>query len=497
MFSDKTAILAIDQGTTSSRAIVFSRKGDVIAVAQQEFAQIFPRPGWVEHDPEVIWATVIATARKALKEAKARGWKTACIGITNQRETAVIWDRETGDPIHNAIVWQDRRTAKTCQKLASDDHENLIRQKTGLVLDPYFSATKFAWILDEVDGARDRAKKGELAFGTIDSFLLWRLTGGASHKTDATNASRTSLFNLKAGRWDEELCQLFDVPLSALPEVCDNATALGTSLKSTIGEVLPITGMAGDQQSAAIGQACFKPGEVKSTYGTGAFLIMNTGTEMAVSENRLLSTIGWRLDGQNTYALEGSILSAGATVQWLRDGLGLFSKASEIEALAASADTDSGVYLVPAFTGLGAPHWAADARGTIVGLTRGSGRAEIAQAALDAAAHQTADLLEAMARDGVPTERLKVDGGMANNNRFLGRLADFCDVPVVRPVNTETTAWGAAFLAGMGANLFGGLEEGRKLWKADQAFEPRIEPADRDLQRVGWQTAVRQTLAGI
>jgi len=497
MFSDKTAILAIDQGTTSSRAIVFSKKGEVISIAQQEFAQIYPKPGWVEHDPEVIWATVIATSRRALKESKAKGWKTACIGITNQRETAIIWDRETGDPIHNAIVWQDRRTAKICQKLVADGHEDTIREKTGLVLDPYFSATKFAWILDEVEGARERAANGELAFGTVESFLLWRLTGGASHKTDASNASRTSLFDLKANQWDGALCELFNVPMSGLPEVSDNAAEFGTSLKATIGEALPITGMAGDQQSAAIGQACFKPGEVKSTYGTGAFLIMNTGSDMAVSENRLLSTIGWRLEGQTTFALEGSILSAGATVQWLRDGLGLFSKASEIEALAASADPDSGVYLVPAFAGLGAPHWAADARGTIVGLTRGAGRAEIAQAALDAAAHQTADLLEAMTRDGVPTTKLKVDGGMANNDRFLSRLADFCDIAVVRPVNTETTAWGAAFLAGMGLGLFGGLEEGRKLWKADQAFEPRIKTADRDAQRVGWQVAVRQTLAGI
>lgn len=497
MFRDKTAILAIDQGTTSSRAIVFSKKGEVIALAQQEFAQIYPRPGEVEHDPEVIWATVIGTARKALKEARAKGWKTACLGITNQRETAIIWDRKTGDPIHNAIVWQDRRTAKTCQQMAADGHEGVIREKTGLVLDPYFSATKFAWILDAVDGARERAARGELAFGTVDSFLLWRLTGGASHKTDASNASRTSLFDLKAGRWAGGLCELFNVPMSGLPEVCDNAADFGTSLTAAIGEALPVTGMAGDQQAAAIGQACFKPGEVKSTYGTGAFLIMNTGPEMAVSQNRLLSTIGWRLAGQTTFALEGSILSAGATVQWLRDGLGLFSKASEIEALAASADPDCGVYLVPAFAGLGAPHWAADARGTIVGLTRGAGRAEIAQAALDAAAHQTADLLEAMARDGVPAAKLKVDGGMANNNRFLSRLADFCDVPVVRPVNTETTAWGAAFLAGMGAGLFGGLEEGRKLWHADQKFEPQIRPAVRDAHRAGWQTAVRQTLAGI
>jgi glycerol kinase len=497
MFRDKTAILAIDQGTTSSRAIVFSKTGEVIALAQQEFAQIYPQPGWVEHDPEVIWATVIATARKALKEARAKGWKPACIGITNQRETAIIWDRKTGEPIHNAIVWQDRRTAQTCRQLADDGHEDAIRRKTGLVLDPYFSATKFAFILDTVPGARERAERGELAFGTVDAFLLWRLTGGTSHKTDASNASRTSLFDLQKGGWDPELFGLFNVNPTGLPEVSDNAGAFGISRKDTIGEELPVTGMAGDQQAAAIGQACFKPGQVKSTYGTGAFLIMNTGTEMAVSENRLLSTIGWRIDGETTFALEGSILSAGATVQWLRDGLGLFARASEIEALAASADPESGVYLVPAFAGLGAPHWAAEARGTITGLTRGSGRAEIAQAALDAAAHQTADLLEAMARDGVPAAKLKVDGGMANNNRFLQRLSDFCDVPVVRPVNTETTAWGAAFLAGLGAGLFGSLEEGRKLWRADRAFEPDLDPDRRQAQRAGWETAVQQTLAGV
>ncbi|WP_421790138.1 glycerol kinase GlpK [Hyphobacterium sp.] len=494
---DKTAILAIDQGTTSSRAIVFSTTGEVIALAQQEFAQIYPRPGWVEHDPEVIWATVIATARKALKEAKSKGWTPACIGITNQRETAIVWDRATGEPIHNAIVWQDRRTAKTCEQLAKAGHESLIRTKTGLVLDPYFSATKFAFILDAVDGARDRTERGELAFGTVDSFLLWRLTGGASHRTDASNASRTSLFDLRAGQWDDQLCDLFDVPMAGLPDVADNAADFGTSLKSTIGDALPVTGMAGDQQSAAIGQACFKPGEVKSTYGTGAFLIMNTGGEMAISDNRLLSTIGWRLQGETTFALEGSILSAGATVQWLRDGLGLIAKAPEIEALAAAADPDSGVYLVPAFAGLGAPHWAAEARGTIVGLTRGSGRAEIAQAALDAAAHQTADLLEAMGRDGVSTAQLRVDGGMANNNRFLQRLSDFCDVPVVRPANTETTAWGAAFLAGLGKGIFGSLEEGRKLWSADQGFSPSIEAETRAAQRTGWQQAVDQTLAGV
>lgn len=494
---DKTAILAIDQGTTSSRAIVFSARGEVVSMTQQEFAQIYPRPGWVEHDPEVIWATVIATARKALKEARDKGWMPACIGITNQRETAIIWDKATGEPIHNAIVWQDRRTAKTCEGLLRAGHEKTVREKTGLVLDPYFSATKFAFILDAIEGARERAGRGELAFGTVDAFLLWRLTGGTSHQTDASNASRTSLFDLRAGTWDETLCDLFNVPKAGLPGVADNASDFGVSLKETIGDALPITGMAGDQQSAAIGQACFKPGEVKSTYGTGAFLIMNTGSEKAVSDNRLLSTIGWRLNGETTYALEGSILSAGATVQWLRDGLGLFAKAPEIQALAASADPDSGVYLVPAFAGLGAPHWAAEARGTLVGLTRGSGRAEIAQAALDAAAHQTADLLDAMARDGVATAELRADGGMANNNRFLQRLSDFCDVPVIRPVNTETTAWGAAFLAGLGVGRFTSLEEGRALWQADQTFKPAMEADNRIAQRAGWQRAVKQTLAGI
>lgn len=488
----KAALLAIDQGTTSSRAIVFSPDGTVVASAQQEFAQIYPQPGWVEHDPDVIWATVTTTIRQAAAKAAKAGWTIRAAGLTNQRETAIIWDRKTGRPIHNAIVWQDRRTADRCRELRKAGHEALVAQKTGLVLDPYFSATKFAWILDAVEGAQDRAERGELAFGTVDSFLIWRLTGGAVHATDATNASRTSLFDLKASRWDDDLLALFGVPASGLPEVRDCAGEFGTISEDILPGAVPILGVAGDQQAAAIGQACFAPGEAKCTYGTGAFLLLNTGGAMAASENRLLSTVAYRLGGETTFALEGSVLSAGATVQWLRDGLGLIGKASEIEALAASADPDSGVYLVPAFTGLGAPWWDAEARGALVGLTRGSGRAEIALAALDSTAHQTGDLLDAMARDGVPAQQLKVDGGMAANDRFLQRLADLTGVAVTRPVNTESTAWGAAFLAGLGAGMFASLEEGAAVWTADRSFSPELDGAARSASRTGWHGAVRR-----
>lgn len=486
----KDGILAIDQGTTSSRAILFSPEGDVIALAQQEFAQIYPRPGWVEHDAEVIWATVISTARDALKAGRKAGWRAACAGITNQRETAIVWDRKSGQAIHNAIVWQDRRTAERCREIEACGARPEVAAKTGLVLDPYFSATKFAWILDQVDGARERARKGELCFGTVDSFLLWRLTGGKVHATDATNASRTSLYDLKAGRWDEGLLETFDVPARGLPEVHDCAGVFGKISKKVLGEEIPLTGIAGDQQAAAIGQACFAPGEAKSTYGTGAFLLLNTGTEMVASQNRLLSTIAYRIGGETAYAMEGSVLSAGATVQWLRDGLGLFSKASEIEALARSADPESEVVLVPAFTGLGAPWWDADARGAILGLTRGAGRAEIAQAALDSTAFQTGDLLTAMAGDGMKTVSLKVDGGMAANDRFLQRLADLTGVEVVRPVNTETTAWGAAFLAALGAGMFRSIEDGRALWRADRAFAPEMASAERERRNAVWAEAV-------
>lgn len=490
MFSKRKALLAIDQGTTSSRAVVFSPEGEVICVAQREFEQIYPQPGWVEHDPDVIWATVRATAREALTAAEKAGWRADAIGITNQRETTLVWDRATGEAIHNAIVWQDRRTANTCASLREAGHAERVSERTGLVLDPYFSATKIAWILDHVDGARARAEAGELAFGTVDSWLIWKLTGGVHHVTDATNASRTALFDISANRWDPDLLDLFDVPAALLPEVRDCAGDFGTAGKAVLGRELPICGVAGDQQSAAIGQVCLEPGEMKSTYGTGAFLLINTGDRPVRSKNKLLATIAYRIAGETTYALEGSVLSAGATIQWLRDGLGLIAKASEIEALADSADPDSGVYLVPAFTGLGAPYWDAEARGALVGLTRGSGRAEIARAALDSSVHQTCDLLEAMAADGVEARSLRVDGGMARNNAFLQRLADLTGIETVRPASVEATAWGAAFLAGLGCGLFASLEDGRKVWNADRSFAPGGDADRRDADRKGWHEAV-------
>ena len=496
MFGKKTAILAIDQGTTSSRAVVFTTDYEVVAVAQREFQQINPRPGWVEHDPEVIWATVRATAREALAAAEKAGYRAETVGITNQRETTLVWDRATGEPLHNAIVWQDRRTADTCAELRSAGHAETLQTRTGLVLDPYFSATKIAWVLDHVDGARARAEAGELAFGTVDSWLIWRLTGGAVHATDATNASRTALYNIRTHAWDGDLLALFGVPAAMLPEVRDCAGDFGTADKAALGRALPVTGVAGDQQSAAIGQACLAPGEMKSTYGTGAFLLINTGTEPVISKNQLLTTIAWRIGGETAYALEGSILSAGATVQWLRDGLGLIARASEIEALAASADADSGVYLVPAFTGLGAPYWDPDARGAIVGLTRGSGRAEIARAALDSTVHQTCDLLDAIAADGVAATRLRVDGGMTANNALMQRLADLTGLDVVRPVQSEATAWGAAFLAGLGAGLYDSLEDGRRLWAQDRAFAPALTAEAREADRTGWREAVERARTG-
>jgi glycerol kinase len=496
MFSKRRAILAIDQGTTSSRAVVFTDAYETVAVAQREFQQIYPAPGWVEHDPGVIWATVRATAREALAEAEKKGYRAEAIGITNQRETTIVWDRATGEPIHNAIVWQDRRTADVCGRLRAQGHDAAVREKTGLVLDPYFSATKIAWILDRVEGARARAEAGELAFGTVDSWLVWQLAGGRVHATDATNASRTSLFNIRSGAWDAELLALFGVPAALLPEVRDCAGEFGLAEKAALGREIAITGVAGDQQSAAIGQACLAPGEMKSTYGTGAFLLINTGGEPVLSNNQLLTTIAYRIGGKTTYALEGSILSAGATVQWLRDGLGLIAKASEVEALAASADPDSGVYLVPAFTGLGAPYWDPDARGAILGLTRGSGRAEIARAALDSTVHQTCDLLDAMAADGVAATSLRVDGGMAANDALLQRLADLTGIEVVRPVQSEATAWGAAFLAGLGAGIYKTLEAGRRLWVRDRAFRPESDTSRRDRERAGWKSAVARVRSG-
>ena len=484
-------LLAIDQGTSSSRAIGFSAEGEMLAVEQQSFEQIYPAPGWVEHDAEVIWATTMSTSRRALQRLREQRRAVAAVGITNQRETTVLWDRRSGAPLYNAIVWQDRRTAQRCRELDRANAEAELNRKTGLLLDPYFSATKIAWILDRVPGARDAAKAGHIAFGTIDSFLLWRLSGGRLHATDATNASRTALYDIRQGRWDESLCELFNVPRACLPEVRDSAGDFGLIDPSVLGEALPIRGVAGDQQAALIGQACFAPGDVKSTYGTGAFLVLNTAHHLVSSRNRLLGTIGYQLKGEVTYALEGSILSAGTAIQWLRDGLGIISRASDVEALAGSVPDSGGVYLVPAFTGLGAPHWDPEARGAIVGLTRASSRAEIARAALDSVAYQTHDLLEAMAADGLRPAVLKVDGGMAQNGLFMQRLADILAVPIQRPKITESTAFGAACLAGLGCGMYGSLQDIAALAKPDARFEPAAGP-ERNSQISGWRQAIRR-----
>lgn len=488
-------LLAIDQGTSSSRAIAFGADGSVLATEQQAFEQIYPASGWVEHDAEVIWATVLSTTRTVLERLRTqKRAPVTAVGLTNQRETTVLWDRRSGVPLHNAIVWQDRRTADLCRKLAEAGHEAQVAEKTGLLLDPYFSATKLSWILDKVPGARELAKAGHIAFGTIDSFLIWRLTGGRLHVTDATNASRTALFDIRKGRWDEGLCKLFNVPMSCLPEVRDSAGDFGTTEATVLGEALPIRGVAGDQQAALIGQACFAAGDLKSTYGTGAFMVLNTGDKLVRSKNRLLSTIAYQLKGEITYALEGSILSAGSTIQWLRDGLGLVSRAPEVEALASSVSDTGGVYLVPAFTGLGAPYWDPDARGTLVGLTRGSGRGEIARAGLDSVAYQTRDLLDAMAADQIRPAALKVDGGMAQNGLFLQRLADILNLPILRPKMAESTAFGAACLAGLGSGLYASLSELSGLWQPDAKREPEIDPKTRDHDLAGWRDAVKRTL---
>jgi glycerol kinase len=457
---------------------------------QQAFEQLYPASGWVEHDAEVIWATVISTTRAVLERLRGKKRPIIAIGLTNQRETTIVWDRRTGVPLYNAIVWQDRRTAERCRKLADDGHEREVTEKTGLRLDPYFSATKLAWILDRVPGARDAAKAGHIAFGTVDSFLIWRLTRGRLHVTDVTNASRTALFDIRNGCWDEALCGLFDVPMSCLPEVRDSAGDFGVTDPAILGEALPIRGVAGDQQAALIGQACFEAGDLKSTYGTGAFMVLNTGRHLVRSANRLLSTIAYQLDGKVTYALEGSIMSAGATIQWLRDGLALVSRAPEVEALASSVPDSGGVYLVPAFTGLGAPYWDPDARGAIVGLSRASGRGEIARAGLDSVAYQTRDLLDAMAADEIRPATLKVDGGMAQNGLFLQRLADLLNLPILRPKMAESTAFGAACLAGLGCGVYRSLDDIARLWEADARCEPRMDAATRERELVGWRAAV-------
>ncbi|MDP1028436.1 glycerol kinase GlpK [Sphingomonas sp. KR1UV-12] len=489
-------ILVVDQGTTSTRSIVFDGHAHRVAMAQTEFAQHYPRPGWVEHDPEDIWRDTLATAREALAKSGVAARDIAAIGITNQRETAVVWDRATGDPIHRAIVWQDRRGAGRCAELRSDGAEELVRARTGLLLDPYFSATKIAWILDEVAGARARAERGELAFGTIDSFLLWRLTGGAVHATDVTNASRTLLYDIHRQCWDAELCRLLRVPMAMLPQVHDNAHVYGTTLPDLLGAAIPVAGIAGDQQAALFGQACFAAGSAKSTYGTGCFLLLNTGETPIASANRLLTTPAYRQDGRMTYALEGSIFIAGAAVKWLRDGIGVITHASQTDDLATRVPDNHGVYMVPAFVGLGAPHWDAEARGAIYGLTLGAGAAHLARAALEAVAFQTMDLADAMAADGGGRPAtLRVDGGMAANDWLCGFLADMVDTPVERPAELETTARGAAFHAGLATGVWPSLDHLAGLWSRERCFEPTMPGDDRARLAEGWHDAVRRTLS--
>ncbi|WP_250657250.1 glycerol kinase GlpK [Alkalimarinus coralli] len=485
-------LLAIDQGTTSSRAIVFSQDGHAVASAQKEFPQHFPQDGWVEHDPDEIWSSTLSVCREAIERANVDVLDIAGIGITNQRETTIIWDRETGDPIYNAVVWQDRRTADVCKSLRQQGFEEEVVQKTGLLIDPYFSATKISWILDHVDGARAKAEQGQLAFGTVDSFLLWKLTGGKSHKTDATNASRTSLFNIHTQQWDEALLKAFNVPREILPEVLDSSDDFGCCEADLLGAEVPIYGIAGDQQAALIGQACFQPGMAKSTYGTGCFLMLNTGDKPVRSENRLLTTVAYRLDGKATYAVEGSIFIAGAAIQWLRDGLKLIGCASEAEALAFEAGSDNPVYLVPAFTGLGAPYWDPHARGAIHGLTRDTGIADIVTAGLQSVCYQTKDLVRAMQNDGASYKALRVDGGMVVNNWLVQFLADILNVTVDRPKITETTALGAAYLAGLKAGLYKDLEEISALWACEQRFEPNMQPDKRERLYSGWLDAVER-----
>ncbi|CDM58674.1 MULTISPECIES: glycerol kinase GlpK [Rhizobium] len=491
-------VLAIDQGTTSTRAIVFDGQMQIAGAGQKEFRQIYPRSGWVEHDPEEIWDSVVSTIKMAIREARIQAKDIAALGITNQRETVVVWERESGKPIHNAIVWQDRRTASYCDKLKRQDLEKTFTKKTGLLLDPYFSGTKLSWLLANVKGARARAAKGELCFGTVDAFLIWRLTGGKVFATDATNASRTLMYNISDNCWDKALLDILRVPAAMLPEVKDCADDFGITEKAILGAEIPIFGVAGDQHAATIGQACFEPGMMKSTYGTGCFALLNTGSDIVGSKNRLLTTIAYRLNGETTYALEGSIFIAGAAVQWLRDGLGIIDTASRTGELADAADPTQEVYLVPAFTGLGAPHWDANARGAIFGLTRNSGPKEFARAALEAVCYQSRDLLDAMHKDwkgGVESTVLRVDGGMVASDWTMQRLADILDAPVDRPVILETTALGAAWLAGSRAGVWPDRESFAKSWKRNHRFEPAMDEKTRAAKLKGWRSAVKRTLA--
>jgi len=485
-------LLSIDQGTTSSRAILFDPAGNPLHIAQEEFPQHYLRAGWVEHDPEAIWSSVLKVTRDVLASASAT---PAAIGITNQRETTLMWDRATGEPIHNAIVWQDRRTAGHCDLLRERGFESSVMTKTGLLLDPYFSATKIAWILNHVDGARARAEKGELAFGTVDTFLLWRLTGGRTHATDATNASRTALFNIHSQDWDEDLLNIFDVPRELLPEVRDTVDEFGLTDEKILGASVPIHALVGDQQAALVGQACIEVGALKSTYGTGCFAMLNTGSTPVSSKHRLLTTVAYRINRRTTYALEGSLFMAGASVQWLRDGLGIIASAEETEALAASLQSNHGVYLVPAFTGLGAPHWNPNARGTLLGMTRDTGRAHIARAALESICYQTEELLRAMSQDfGERPRILRIDGGMARNNWMAQFLSDITQIPVERPALLETTALGAARLAGLGAGLYDSTNALNNLWHPESRMRPTMNKATRDALVAEWSQAVTATI---
>lgn len=489
-------ILALDQGTTSSRAILFDRQGSVVAVAQKEFKQHFPQDGWVEHDPEDIWKTQLSVAKSVLRKANTTAKHVAAIGITNQRETTVVWDRKTGQPIYNAIVWQDRRTANICESLRKEKADKPIKRKTGLVLDAYFSATKVQWILDNVKGARKKAQAGDLAFGTIDSFLLWRLTGGETHVTDVSNASRTMLYNIRTEKWDPQLLKLLNVPESVLPEVRSSSEVYGQT--KLFGGTIPIAGLAGDQHAALFGQVCIKPGMVKNTYGTGCFMLMNTGTEPITSKNNLLTTTAWKIGDKTEYALEGSVFIGGAVVQWLRDGLGIIKSAAEVETLAAQVPDSDGVYLVPAFAGLGAPHWDPYARGTIVGLTRGSNRSHIARAALESIAFQVADIVTAMESDsGLKLKQLRVDGGASLNNLLMQFQSDLLGVDVVRSKVSETTALGAAYLAGLAVGFWDSQKEIAAQWQESKRYKSAMKPKQRQAIQNQWQRAVKRSGAWI
>jgi len=491
----KQYILALDQGTTSSRAMLFDQNGSIVSVAQKEFRQIYPKAGWVEHDAQEIWSTQAGVAAEAVAQAGINGKAIAGIGITNQRETTVIWDRETGKPIYNAIVWQDRRTSEYCDKLKSDGRASMIQEKTGLVIDAYFSGTKVKWILDNVEGARERAEKGELAFGTIDSWLIWNFTQGETHVTDVTNASRTMLFNINKMEWDEEILELMDIPESLLPEVKQSSEVYGHSKTTLFASKVPIAGIAGDQQAALFGQMCTEPGMVKNTYGTGCFMLMNVGDKPVKSKNNLLTTVAWKIDGKTEYALEGSVFIAGAVVQWLRDELGIIRESKDVEYFANKVEDSDGVYLVPAFAGLGAPYWNQYARGMMVGMTRGTTSAHLARAAQDSIAYQTLDILNAMNADsGIDIKELRVDGGATANNTLLQFQSDLLQVPVVRPQITETTALGAAYLAGLAVGYWDDIEDIRKQWNVDKKFEPAMDPGKVAELTKGWKRAVKAAI---